>query len=254
MAHSRDNSGSSTAELLARGLDLSARGIDLIQTLAQITNSPNGAVQTASKVVRWLANERINENDLSSCLTRARDLAHPNEAGEKFCSEVLREINALPRDVRRPFKSLTSGSLGRLLLLDPGLSWITTTITSLYQYHTQKFITFTVTALLVRMHDEIGDGQHATQNNLWKNPLFRMWYQVITKITGSIWLNIVNAQKQTLNLPPELRDLCLKGHHLDEEDFIEAVARLKNPVRGRSIVITTDYMLSKPYSLVALPL
>jgi hypothetical protein len=37
---------------------------------------------------------------------------------------------------------------------------------------------------------------------------------------------------------------CLKGHHLDEEDFIETVARLKNPVRRRSIVIIVDYMLS----------
>jgi hypothetical protein len=59
MAHSRDSSGSS-ADISTRVLDLSARGIDLIQTLAQITNSPNGAVQTASNVVRWLANERIN--------------------------------------------------------------------------------------------------------------------------------------------------------------------------------------------------
>jgi len=141
MAHSRDSSGSSTAELLARGLDLGARSIDLLQTLAEITNSPNGAVQIASKVMYWLVNERINQHDLESCLTRARDLAHPNEAGKEFCSEVVQEINRLPHNVRKPFKSLTSGSLGRLLLLDIGLSWISTTITSLYQYHNQKFIT-----------------------------------------------------------------------------------------------------------------
>jgi hypothetical protein len=200
-------------------------------------------VQIASKVMYRLANERIDQHDLESCFTRAKDLAHPSEAGIKFCTEFVHGINGLPRDMRKPFKSLVSGSFGRLLLLDIGLSWITTTMTSLYQHHDQKFIAFTVTALVMRIHDEKGDGQYATRHNFWKNPLYRRLRSVITKITSSIWLNIVSARKQTLNLPLELREICLVGHHLDEEDFIEAVARLKNPTRGRFIVIGTDYML-----------
>lgn len=222
---------------------MGARGIDLLQTIAEISNSPNGAVQAASKFMYWLGRERVNEEDLNHCLGRAKDLAHPNTAGWIFCSRVIEGIETMPHSVLKPFKSITSGSLGRYLVLDPGLSWITSTITSLYQYHDEKFIAYAVTALIVQMHAQREGKQTAICSTFWSNPTCMRMIPVVKKITSSIWLNIVNSGNASMPLPDELRNICPIGHHLDSEDLVEALARLKNPCRGSCVIITSRYML-----------
>ncbi|KAF2244757.1 hypothetical protein BU26DRAFT_522528 [Trematosphaeria pertusa] len=243
MALPSTGSGSQRLDLVTRGLDVGARSIDLLQTIAEIANSPNGAIQAASKFMYWLGTERVNQEDLGHCLSRAKDLAHPNMAGLAFCSGVMEGIEALPKSILEPFKSISSGSLGRFLVLDHSLRWITSTITSFYQFHDEKFIAYAMTALIVRIYDEREGNRPTPRSNFWSDPTYLRMMPVVKKITSSIWLNIVNSKKESLPLPDKLRRICPVGHHLDSEDLVEALARLKNPRRGPHVIITSRYML-----------
>lgn len=232
---------SQAVDRLARGMDVSARGIDLISTTAQLLNSPNGAIQIASNFVYWLGRERIGKDELEYCLVRARSLVHPNLAGMGFCTEVIKDL-AL-NHVRGALWSIKSGCLGRTLLKDHGLSWITTTITSLYQFHDEKFITYAVTMLIVRMCEEREGTTRASKTNPWTDPTCLQIMPVISKISSSVWLNIVNTQYSTLPLPEELRSVCPIGHHLDSDDIVEAIARLKSPRRSQHVIIQSRFIL-----------
>ncbi|KAG7008754.1 hypothetical protein G7Y79_00004g013380 [Physcia stellaris] len=243
MALTQNTPRSQRAELAARGMDVSARGMDLLQTIAEITNSSNGAIKTASNVMYWLGRERINQEDLEHCLTRAKDLVHPNGDALLFYNDVLKGIEMMPQSVLRPFKSISSGSLGRFLVFDPGLAWITSTISGLYQFHDESFIAHAVTALIVHMNAQREGDQTKFLSSFWSNPVCLKMMPVVKKITSSVWLNIVNSGNASMPLPEELRTICPVGHHLDINDLVEALARLNHPCRAARVIISSQYLL-----------
>jgi hypothetical protein len=237
---SSPNKNPEIASRVAQGMDVTARGIDLLSTTAQLLNSPNGAIQAASNFIYWLGRERIGEEELSHCLVRARGFVHLNSAGMGFCAEVIKELEL--KHVRGPFGSIKSGCLGRTLIRDYELAWITSTITCLYQFHDAKFITYAMTVLIVRICEE-KDGKMAPCANPWTDPTCLRMMPVISKISSSVWLNIVNTEYRNMPLPEEMRSVCPTGHHLDSEDLVQAIARLISPQRAARIMLQSRLII-----------
>ncbi|KAF2684171.1 hypothetical protein K458DRAFT_487655 [Lentithecium fluviatile CBS 122367] len=241
MAHDTQISSTTRLDLAGRGLDLSARGLDIIESLARIATSPDGVIRTAADVIYRLGLEGLDREDLGYCLEGAKSLAYPNEAGSAFCQKVVKGVEVT--SAVKPFATISSGSLGRILLLDPELSWITTSITGLYEFHDEKFITQVMTSLMTRMNAERKGEQPGSRSTVWSDPRYLKMQPTVQKFTSSIWLNIVNSGNASLPLPDELRAICRIGHHLDVPTLVEAISRLKSPTRSSQVVIASRYML-----------
>lgn len=220
-------------------MDITARGIDLIKTIMDIANSPDKAVSIAAGVMHRLGLEGVGQEELTRFLESAKSLAYPNGEGEKFSSQVIQGVNVVSAG---PFAAITSGSLGRYLLFDRQLSWITTTITALYHFHDEDFIAGTMTSLIIQTNRQQGDKQARLRATPGYDPEYETMLPVIKKITSSVWLNIVNSGYAKLQLPEELRSVCGIGHHLDSVHLATAISQLNDPSRGSQVVITSYYM------------
>jgi hypothetical protein len=127
----------SKMELAARNLDLLARGIDLLTALTETTNSPHSIVNVAIELGRWLGREKLTESQLQFCFEKARGLVIANSLANKFYEAVVK----VPQQrAVGPFFAQQSGSLGRLMANDPYLCWMTSTITCLFEFHREEFI------------------------------------------------------------------------------------------------------------------
>lgn len=71
-------------EIIARIIDISARGIDLLTALTETANSPHSVVQIGMEIGRWLGREKLNERELHFCLEKARGLVIPNSQRFRF--------------------------------------------------------------------------------------------------------------------------------------------------------------------------
>lgn len=79
----------SNAELVARRLDVSARGIDFLTALTDMANSPHSIVHMGIELGRWLNRERLSESQLQFCLENARGLVMANSRGNDFYKAVM---------------------------------------------------------------------------------------------------------------------------------------------------------------------
>ena len=52
--------------------------------------------------------------------------------------------------------------------------------------------------------------------------------RVVDKIVSSIWFNVVNAGRMTIQLPEKLTSICGNGHHLESPAFATVVEALRS--------------------------
>lgn len=188
-----------------------ARGFDLTSTLINNSNSSNPTVNVLFEVGQWLGREKLNSHELQDVLRKARGVAFPNHNAQLLLEDVWVGTRTLAAG---PFFIQTSGSLGRLMANDPSLSWMVTTVTCLYQCHSTSEVNRCVRDLIIVATRQDPDAPVGVYD-----PSKVYLRRVVDKIVSSIWLNVVNAGRMTIQLPEELVSLCQAGHHLESPDF-----------------------------------
>jgi hypothetical protein len=197
----------SSTDVVARSMDLSARGVDLLTAITETANSPHSVVHVAMEIGRWLGREKLNERELQFCLEKARGLVKPNLRGNQFYDAVLTGT-----------RERTVGSLftQRYMVNDPYLCWMTSTIACLFEFHSENFISDVLCSFIMQAHLS-EDGKPVTEYQLaWHSVRLRL-KPVLEKIVSSIWYNVVNSgiiksgqlgSNESLPLPRELKEVC----------------------------------------------
>ncbi|KAH7377498.1 hypothetical protein BKA64DRAFT_648977 [Cadophora sp. MPI-SDFR-AT-0126] len=231
----------SKAELVARGMDLSARGVDLLTALTETANSPHSIVHVGIELGRWLGREKLSENQLQFCLEKARGLVIANSHGHHFYEAVM--AGTTERAVG-PLFVQPSGSLGRMMARDPFLCWMTSTIACLFEFHGEDFISDVLCSFIIQAQME-KDGKPLKEYQLAWHPLRLQLKPVLQKIISSIWFNIVNSgvvkagggkgSPTSLPTPPELEEVCPRGHNLESHRLGIILSKLRE-IHGEAIV------------------
>lgn len=238
---------SSNASIIAGGLDISARSINLLAAITEITSSRSSPVQLAIGLGSWLGRERLDQDQLRFCLEKAQGLVIANSNGNQFYEAVA--AGTKERSIG-PIYIRPSGSLGHLMAKDPYLRWMTSTIACLFEFHREGFITDVLCSLIMQSHIS-KDGERLREYELAWHPLRLQLKPVLEKVISGIWYNIVNSgvvktgesgSLTSLPLPPELKSVCPRGHNMESYELGVLLSQLQK-VRGE-IIIESDKMVS----------
>lgn len=158
-------------------------------------------------------------------MKEARALAFPNCEGQISKNSVRDSPQATPL---LPLVLWQSGSLGRWLVRDPSLCRVVTTTACLFRFHRENVVADFITEMIMEARSTAIDKQRSSSTR----PLLRY---VVGKIVTSVSDNVVNSGHDTSSLPPNLREVCLRGHKLSAGEFGKVVSILQRP-RPRLIV------------------
>ena len=237
----------SSTDVVARSLDLSARGVDLLTALTETANSPHSVVHVAMEIGRWLGREKLNERELQFCLEKARGLVIPNLRGNQFYDAVL--TGTRERTVGSLFTQ-PSGALGRHMVNDPYSCWMTSTIACLFEFHSENFISDVLCSFIMQAHLS-EDGKPVTEYQLAWHPVRLRLKPVLEKIVSSIWYNVVNSgiiksgqlgSNESLPLPRELKEVCPRGHNIESHTLGLVFSQLRKP--RPQVIIESDHVIS----------
>jgi hypothetical protein len=218
-------------EVTIRRLDLAGRVIDLTTALTEASSITHGLIE----IGQWLALEKINRHELQACFSKARGLVYANQCGQDFYNTIK---NAVTTKHTWPFVIQQSGALGRIMVKDPQLAWIVSTTACLMQFHNNRFVSNVVCIMILKADPESRERPDYELNYLASRVELR---SVINKIVDSIWFNVVNSGKGTEELPEQLKEVCRRGHHLNEDKFGVVTQALKE--HRDKIVVETDHLL-----------
>lgn len=228
----------STPDSEPNRLDLAARTIDLISTVANASSKSNPILSGILKIGEWLGREKLSRFALQDCLEKAKGLAMPNSTGEAIFPAILKRGNELP--VGHLFLR-TSGSLGLLIARDPNLQWMVSTVACLFRFTNQEnSVSEAVCDYILGLRTTNKDSYRPVLM-LRQDPLRIQLKAVLDKIVSSIWLNIVNSGSFDVNLPDELKEFCPRGHNLDSHQFSDVAICLNCP--HNRIVIRSQHLL-----------
>lgn len=203
-----------SGNMTVKTMDLTARGLDLLTALTNAASSQSGPVHMALEIGKWLRLEGVNEYELQDCWAMAKDLIIPNELGEQFHKQVRNAKN----HKFIPFFLQQAGSLGRFMTRDYHLSWMISTTACLFQFHDERFVSDAL-SMLIMQSQLAKDDKPAKAWHAKYHPASVQLRTVLDKISNSVWLNIVNSGHATTPLPPELNNVCRRGHNLDADSF-----------------------------------
>ncbi|KAG7418264.1 hypothetical protein Forpe1208_v005366 [Fusarium oxysporum f. sp. rapae] len=235
---------SSNLDLVAKGMDITARGIDLITVLAQVSNHAEGYSLILKEVGYWLGKEGLDEMELMKFLKSTRALVRPNEQREVggFFDAVS---DRRPRPSVVPLWAQPSGALGRLIAGDPFQRWLTSTICCLFRYHDERFIKMTVSSLIILASRP---GQKLlTEYELAYHPEMLQLEEIVSKVIDSNWLHIANSgiigsDTECPRLPTELKWACKRGHNIASYKLAVVLSKLCNP--PREIILDSELLLT----------
>jgi hypothetical protein len=215
---------SSPSSSPAGTLDVVARGIDLTTALIEASSSPNKIINLAIELGHWLGRERLNRYQLEDFMQKSRGLVQSNDQAERFYEEVLEGEKA------HPIGNLSlkqSGSLGRLMVRDPWLSWIVSTTACLFECHREDYVSETLCMILLQ--GSMPPGTALTRRELQRHPSRIQLKSVADKLVLSVWFNVVNSGSYSIPLPDELMKICPRGHNCESEDLATIINALRTP-------------------------
>jgi hypothetical protein len=223
--------------------ELAARALDLTTALREATSSSNSRPKGAWEIGQWLGRERLNQHELLHCTEKAKGLAYGNKNGLHFFDKVIRGLDPLRVPVEALF-SQQSASLSRLIVGDPNLSWIVSTVAGLFQHHKHdRVVTSKLAALIMESYRVQEGGNDVSQlKSMIHNAEHARVTAVVRKIVSSVWYNVVNAGCDAIPLPQELLDLRPRGHYLEPEDFGAVISNIHARCRSKA-VLRTDHLL-----------
>lgn len=236
----------SKAELVARRLDVSARGIDLLTALTNMANSPHSIVHMGIELGRWLNRERLSESQLQFCLEKASGLVIANSRGNDFYKAVM---SGTRQRAVGPLFAQPSGSLGRIMTDDPLLCWMTSTTACLFEFHGEDFISDVLCSFIMQAHNN--GGKTLKEYQLAWHPLRLQLKPVLQKIVSSMWFDVVNSgvvkrnqqgSLTSLPLPTELKEVCPRGHNMESHRLGAILCQLR-AAQGE-VIIESDNIIT----------
>ncbi|KAH6970188.1 hypothetical protein DER45DRAFT_551552 [Fusarium avenaceum] len=221
----------SKLDIAAKSMDITARGIDLISVLAQVSNRAEGASLILKEVGYWLGKEGLDELELTNFLRSTRALVRPNqqrEVGVFFDAVTDRK----PRPSVVPLWAQPSGALGRLVAGDPFQRWLTSTICCFLRYHDERFIKLAVSSLII-LASRPGK-KPLTEYELAYHPEMLRLEEIVSKVIHSNWTHIANSgligsDTECPRLPTELKWACNRGHNIASHKLAVILSKLCNP-------------------------
>jgi hypothetical protein len=204
-------------------MDLAARTIDLTNTLLKASrgSTPNNLL---IEIVYWLGREKLNADQLQDFMGKAAGLTFPNQTGQMYLDEVRKRGEA---KLTAHLFLRQSGSLGRLLVADPSLCWVPSTVACLYQCHSDN--EFVAEAICECILQDSNTHETVVASNFRTNYLERLQLKaVVEKIVSSVWFCVVNSGHQLPPLPSELTNICSSGHFLDKQQFGKILRALQS--------------------------
>lgn len=237
-------------EIATRILDVFARSIDLLNSLAVTANSPHSVVHVGMEIGRWLGREKLNEHELHFCLEKARGLVIANSKGNRFYEAVVTGSRDRARGAVGPLSAQPSGALGRLMANDPNLCWITSTIACLFEFHGENFVCDVLCSFIMSAHLS-KNGEPVKEHQLAWDPMRLQLKPVLEKMVSSVWFNVVNSgvvrsgepgNTESLPLPQELKDVCPRGHSIESHTLGIVLNQLRTP--RPEVIIESDHILS----------
>ncbi|KAI4261723.1 MAG: hypothetical protein L6R42_003081 [Xanthoria sp. 1 TBL-2021] len=189
--------------------------------------NPAGAVAGYGlDLLRWLERSGVDEVEFQRCMSRAESLAYPNKNGMVLSESITKADNRLQqlKQGHLPLSLTFSQALGRLLVREPDLCYMTSTTACLLQYHD---LAYTASALTSVVLDR---GGHEEETKYTYEPWRASIRAVIVKVVESIFLNITNAGHQTDAIPQELAGLHV--HVLDDTNFAAIAMQIQRASRN----------------------
>ena len=220
---------------VASRFDLIARTIDLTNVLLKATKGP-GSSALLLEIVHWLGRERLSSERLAGFIIKASTLVYPNEAGQMLLDNMRRggeERLTAHLSLRQ------SGSLGRLLVADPSMCWVPSTVACLYQCHSDD--EFVADAICECILQDGNAFKNVVDRRFHANYLERLQLKaVVEKVVSSVWFNVVNSGQQLHSLPCELIDICPSGHYMDSQQLGKVIRSLQYD--HPKIIVNSKYL------------
>lgn len=214
-------------------IELDARGIDLTTALIEAASSPNKIINLAIELGHWLGREKLNRFQLEDFIKKSRDL---NKKAEAFYDEVM-QGEKTPPIANLALKQ--SGSLGRLMVRDPWLSWIVSTTACLFECHRENYVSETLCMILIQ--GSVPSDSKLDLRELKRHPSRIQLKAVADKLVLSVWFNVVNSGNCVTPLPESVSEVCSRGHNLASEDLAIIINELRAP--RQSVIIQSTHLL-----------
>jgi hypothetical protein len=201
-------------------MEVVPKTFDLARACADATVNGNTILSAGRELARWMARECIMESEFKYFQSLTRAVTFPNEDGLRIRDGLM---DAIPK-----FKKLgglhlmQSGSIGRMLALDPNYCYIVSTVSVLLAYHS---IPYAVSALCNMALDTKGGIYNGRDDNYPYDIRRTRLRPVMEKVVHSVALNVVNCGHDLRDMPFRLEGCCV--HSLGDATFAAAVMSIQ---------------------------
>ncbi|KAH8915308.1 hypothetical protein BT69DRAFT_1271937, partial [Atractiella rhizophila] len=199
--------------IAAKGLDLSARVIDLF---AGPLATP--IISWSVELCEWIGREGVNRESLSTTLELVKDFAHPNKTGVDLLDDQVTTAN-------RTFglNLVQPRALGQTILSSIHLQWMAMTEAVAMSYHDLDYVVHLLTRIILAQVDK----RHWVVFETRIRP-------VITKMVSSIALHLRSFPQP----PQELAQVA--KHYMAAEALADAVIAIRQHEQD-NLVVCAEY-------------
>lgn len=193
--------------------------IGLVKTTLDTINSSHPVTKLAYNFVRWLGREGIDESDFQYCVEQSRAVAYPNEQGLEIRQSILQSENKIAR--AGGLHLIAAGAIGRWMAFSQDHTYMVTTVATATKYQGMDFASKLLCEMVLANKDEsVEDDKNYYAYSVERTRLMG----VLSKVVGSISLNVVNAGHKLGDLPEDLRSLCV--HLVDAPTFARIILKI----------------------------
>ncbi|KAH8915050.1 hypothetical protein BT69DRAFT_1230843, partial [Atractiella rhizophila] len=196
-----------------RGLDLSARAIDLLA--GPLTTS---IINWSVDIYEWLAREGVDRDSLSTTMELAKDFALPNRTGLELLEEQI-----MPVSQKFGLKLVVSRSLGRTVFSNVHVKWMAMTEAVLMSHHGLDYVVHLLTQIILTKVDQ-------RMRTVFETRI----HPVLTKMVESIALHL-----RSFPQPPE--ELAQLAKHYMAADYLALAISAIQQHDLDDLVVCTNY-------------
>ena len=197
-------------------LDVSLVNVDLGRTLLDLVSGRNPVPSAALDILKWLGREKINDSDYQYCVKQTAGLAYPNEVGlvvkERLLQRTPSKVGGL--SLVRP------GAVGRWMVMSHEHCYMVTTTLVFARYRGLNYVPRLLCEMFLAS-ENVSETHPSIPESVVRMRLTR----VLSKVTDSIALNVMNVGHSVNDFPERLRGHC-SNHLTDEKDFAKIAVHL----------------------------
>ena len=181
-----------------------ANYLGLTKSALDLINSSSPVTKLAHSIIRWMGRECISESDFNYCLERSTALAFPNEHGLQIRKSILESESKIAKV--GGLHLIAAGAIGRWMTFSQDHVYMVTTVAAVTKFQSILFASTVLCELvLADMAQSLDEGETYRSHAVNRARLMG----VLSKVTDSISLNVVNSGHGLGDLPAELQPFCV---------------------------------------------